>query len=804
MLGVNTTFDLGDGRMVTIETGKLAKQADGAAVVRMGNTMLLATVCCKKEAAEDADFLPLQVEYQEKYAAVGRFPGGFFKRESRPSEYEILIARLVDRAIRPLFPANFHAETQVIVTLISGDKNNLPDALACLAASSAIAVSNIPFECPISEVRVGRIEGEFVINPTVEDMEKSDIDMIVAASMENIMMVEGEMKEISEDDMVAALNFAKDAIKVQCQAQLDLAAMVPTANPKREYCHEVNDEDIRERMTKELYDKVYAVAKSFMGKHDRNDAFDKIFDEFMETIPEEERDEKTGMCKRYYGDVQYHAMRNLILDERIRMDGRNLDEIRPIWIETGYLPSAHGSAIFTRGETQALASCTLGTKLDEQTLDGAVVEGTNRFMLHYNFPPFSVGEVKRIGSTGRREIGHGNLANRALKPMIPFDDPEFPYTVRIVSDILESNGSSSMATVCAGTLALLDCGVKMKKPVSGIAMGLISDEGTDKYAILSDIMGDEDHLGDMDFKVCGTEDGITACQMDIKVHGLSSEVMAEALAQSHKGRMFILGKIKEAMPAPREDYRDFVPRIVHMQIPREFIGAVIGQGGKVIQEMQRQTNTTINIEEVGEFGMIDIAAANVNDINAAVERINAITTLPEVGEIYEGTVKTITAFGAFVEFLPGTDGLLHVSEIAYRRVENVEDVLKVGDKIKVKLIEIDEKTGKYRLSHKALLPKPEGYVEPEPKPRGGRGDRDRDRRGGDHDRRDRDHRGGDHRDRNDRGGERHDRGDHRPHDRYTDEPHEPRENDMPADTGANTTNDEFSNLPDFPTFDDEK
>lgn len=755
MTGISTTFDLGDGRQVTIETGKLAKQADGAAVVKMGNTMILATVCCKKEAAENMDFLPLQVEYQEKYAAVGRYPGGFFKREARPSEYEILTARLVDRAIRPLFPSDFHAETQVIVTLISGDKNNLPDALACLAASSAIAVSDIPFECPISEVRVGRIDGQMVINPTVEDMAKSDIDMIVAASMENIMMVEGEMKEISEDDMVKALNFAKNAIKVQCQAQLDLAAQVPGANPKRVYCHETNDEDIRERMNRELYDKVYAVAKSFMGKHDRNDAFDKIIEEFMETFPEDSREEMAVMCKRYYEEIQYNAMRSLILNERIRMDGRKLNEIRPIWIETDYLPSAHGSAIFTRGETQALATCTLGTKLDEQTLDGAIIEGSNRFMLHYNFPPFSVGEVKRIGSASRREIGHGNLANRALKPTIPFDDPEFPYTVRIVSDILESNGSSSMATVCAGTLALMDCGVKIKKPVSGIAMGLISEEGTDKYAILSDIMGDEDHLGDMDFKVCGTEDGITACQMDIKIHGLSSEVMAEALAQAHEGRMFILNKIREALPAPREDYKPFVPRIVQIQIPRDFIGAVIGPGGKIIQEMQRETNTVINIEEVGEYGIVDVAAANLNDINAAIARIKAITTLPEVGEIYEGTVKTITNFGAFVEFLPGTDGLLHVSEISYRRIDNVEDVLKVGDRIKVKLIEIDEKTGKYRLSHRALLPKPDGYVERENRPHGGHNsDKHRDDRG---DRRNR-------HDRGDRNGEQHERGER--HTRY--------------------------------------
>ena len=712
-----TTFDLGDGRQVTIETGKLAKQADGSAVVKMGNTMLLATVCCKKDAAENVDFMPLQVEYQEKYGAVGRFPGGFFKREARPSEYEILIARLVDRALRPLFPSNFHAETQVLVTLISGDTNNLPDALACLAASSALAVSNIPFEGPISEVRVGRVNGQMMINPTVEQMENSDIDMIVAASMDNIMMVEGEMKEISEQDMVDALNFAHQAIKIQCQAQLDLAAKVEKANPKREYCHEHNDEELRERVNKETYDKVYAIAKSFMGKHERNDAFDAVYAEFLETIPEEEREEKEPMVQRYYHDMQYHAMRNMILNDRVRLDGRKMDEIRPIWIETDYLPSAHGSAIFTRGETQSLATCTLGTKLDEQVIDGTIIEGTNRFLLHYNFPPFSVGEVKPIRSTGRREIGHGNLANRALKPMIPFDDPDFPYTVRIVSDILESNGSSSMATVCAGTLALLDCGVKMKKPVSGIAMGLITDEETGKYAILSDILGDEDHLGDMDFKVCGTEDGITACQMDIKINGLSSERMAEALEQAKRGRLFILNKIKEAMPAPREDYKPFVPRIVQMKVPKEFIGAIIGPGGNIIQEMQRETNTTINIEEVGEFGVVDIAAANVDDINAAVAKIKAITQVPEVGETYKGVVKSILPFGAFIEFLPGQDGMMHISEMEYRRLESFDGILSVGDEIEVKLIAIDEKTGKYKLSHKALLPKPEGYVEPERKPR---------------------------------------------------------------------------------------
>jgi len=732
MIGITKKIDLGDGREVVIETGKLAKQADGAAVVKMGDTMLLATVCCKKEAVENTDFMPLQVEYQEKYAAVGRFPGGFFKRESRPSEYEILIARLVDRALRPLFPSNFHAETQVIVTLISGDKNNLPDALACLAASSALAVSNIPFLGPISEARVGRIDGKFVINPSVHEMEHSDIDMIVAASMDNIMMVEGEMKEISESDMVAALNFAHEAIKIQCQAQLDLAAMVEKANPKREYCHETNDEDLRELVHKTTYDKVYAVAKKQTAKHERADAFDAILNEFLETIPEEEREAKTPLAKRYYHDVQYDAMRNMILHDRTRLDGRALDEIRPIWIETDYLPSVHGSAIFTRGETQSLTTCTLGTKLDEQTIDGAVIEDSSRFILHYNFPPFSVGEVKRIMSAGRREIGHGNLAHRALKPMIPFENPDFPYTVRLVSDILESNGSSSMATVCAGTLALLDCGVKLKKPVSGIAMGLITDEKTGKYAILSDILGDEDHLGDMDFKVCGTKDGITACQMDIKINGLSSEIMAEALEQARKGRLHILDKINEAMPAPREDYKSFVPRIIQIIIPKEFIGAVIGTAGKVIQELQRETNTVINIEEKDGVGYVDVAASNVEDIQRAIERIKLITTIPEVGEVYNGIVKGIQAFGAFVEFLPGTEGLLHVSEIAYERIENVSDVLKDGDEIKVKLIAIDDK-GKFKLSHRALLPKPEGWVEPAPRAarpsRKGREDRN-DRRHG--------------------------------------------------------------------------
>ncbi|MDR1757986.1 MAG: polyribonucleotide nucleotidyltransferase [Bacteroidales bacterium] len=742
MIGIRKIFDIGDGREIMIETGKLAKQADGSVLVKMGNTMLLAAVCSKKEAAENVDFMPLQVEYQEKYASVGRFPGGFFKREARPSEYEILIDRLVDRALRPLFPDDYHAETQVILTLVSGDKNNLPDALACLAASSALAVSDIPFNGPISEVRVGRVNGQMVINPTVEQMAESDIDMIVAASMDNIMMVEGEMKEISEADMVEAIHFAHEAIKIQCQAQLDLAAMVPKSQNKRVYCHENNDDDLREKVHAALYDKVYAIAKSFASKQERNERFDAIVEEFLETIPEEEREDKAPLVKRYYHDVQYDAMRAMILDERVRLDGRATEDIRPIWIETDYLPSAHGSAIFTRGETQSLTTCTLGTKLDEQTIDGAIIEKSSRFILHYNFPPYSVGEVRRVGSAGRREIGHGNLAHRALQSVIPFEDSTFPYTVRIVSDILESNGSSSMATVCAGTLALMDCGVKISKPVSGIAMGLISDEKSGKYAILSDILGDEDHLGDMDFKVCGTADGITACQMDIKVNGLTAELLAEALEQARKGRLFILDKIVEACPKPREDYKPFVPRIIQMLIDRDKIGAVIGTGGKVIQEIQRETNTVINIEEVGNYGVIDIAAANISDIEEAMNRIKAITAVPEIGEIYEGKVKSVVSFGAFIEIIPGTEGLMHISEVDYQRHATLDGILAVGDTISVKLIAIDEKTGKLKLSHKVLMPKPEGYVETEKTDRpprrendrgdrGDRGDRDRGDRGGD-------------------------------------------------------------------------
>jgi polyribonucleotide nucleotidyltransferase len=703
---ITKTIDIGDGREITIETGKLAKQADGSVVVRMGNTMLLATVCSTKEAKENVDFMPLSVEYQEKYASVGRFPGGFFKREARPSTYEILIARLIDRALRPLFPEDYHAETQVLVTLISGDKNMLPDSFAGLAASAALTVSDIPFNGPISEVRVARIEGQFKINPTVEELENADIDIIVAATMDNIMMVEGEMKEVQEADLLEALKVAHTAIKIQCQAQLDLAAEVEKSKIKREYCHENNDEELRARIATESYDKVAAIAKRATSKHERGEEFSAIYDALIENIPEEEREEKEPLAKRYYHEVEWKAVRDVVLANRIRLDGRQLDQIRPIWCEADYLPSAHGSAVFTRGETQSLTTCTLGTKLDEQIIDGAIIEGTNNFLLHYNFPPFSTGEVKPIRGTGRREIGHGNLALRALKPVLPVGEDN-PYTIRIVSDILESNGSSSMATVCAGTLALMDAGVKIKKPVSGIAMGMISDEATGKYAILSDILGDEDHLGDMDFKVTGTVDGITACQMDIKVNGLSYEVLAEALEQARKGRLHILGEMMKTLDTPREDYKPFVPRIVKITIAKEFIGAVIGPGGKIIQEIQRTTNTVITITEEGELGIVEIASADKASIDAAIEWVKGIVAVPEIGETYNGLIKSIVAFGAFVEILPNKEGLLHVSEIDHKRIANVEDVLKVGDRIEVKLLEVDAKTGKLKLSRKALLPKPE-------------------------------------------------------------------------------------------------
>lgn len=705
-IGISKSFDLGDGRTINIETGKLAKQADGSVVVKMGDTMLLATIVTKKEAAENVDFLPLSVEYQEKYASAGRFPGGFFKREARPSEHEILISRLVDRAIRPLFPDDYHAELQLQISLISADKNIMPDALACLAASSAIAVSDIPFNGPISEVRVARIDGKLVINPNIDDIPKVDIDIMVAATMENIVMVEGEMKEISESEMIEAIAFAHQAIKIQCKAQLEFAEMVEKSKTKRVYCHEKNDEPLKEDLHKETYDKVYAFAKTFnTNKHERNDGFEAIKLAYLSKFTEEEQKEKKIFIDRYFHDIQKEAVRKMILEDRVRLDGRKLDEIRPIWSEVDYLPAAHGSAIFTRGETQSLTTVTLGTKQDEQIIDGAVLEGKSNFILHYNFPSFSTGEIKANRSTSRREIGHGNLALRALKSIIPTGE-ENPYTIRIVSDILESNGSSSMATVCAGTLALMDAGVKISKPVTGIAMGLITEKNSKKYAVLSDILGDEDHLGDMDFKVTGTKDGITACQMDIKVEGLSFEILKEALEQAKKGRLHILGEILKTISEPRAEYKPHVPRIIKMNIPKEFIGAIIGPGGKIIQEMQRETNTTIIIEEVGEFGVIDIIANDSESFEKAIQRIKRIVAVPEIGEVYNGIVKSIMPFGAFIEVLPGKDGLLHISEIDWKHLEKVEEVLKVGDEISVKLIDIDKKTGKMKLSRKVLLPKP--------------------------------------------------------------------------------------------------
>ena len=701
MNGIKKVFDLGNGQTVEIETGKLAKQADGSAVVKYGNTMLLATVCAKKEANENVDFMPLQVEYQEKYASVGRFPGGFFKREARPSEYEILISRLVDRALRPLFPDDFHAEVQVQITLISGDKNTAPDALAALAAASALSVSDIPFNGPVSEVRVANINNQLVINPSIKELECADLDLIVAATADNIMMVEGEMKEVSEDLMLEALKKAHEAIKLHCIALNELTEMVGKTQ-KREYCHETNDEELRQRIQDATYQKCYDLAKQgIANKSLRSEGFAAIKQEFVDTLSEEEKEGKSFLIGKYFHAVEKEAMRDVVLNERVRLDGRKLDEIRPIWCEIDYLPSAHGSSIFTRGETQSLTTVTLGTKLDEQIIDGAVFEGKNGFLLHYNFPGFSTGEVKPIRGLGRREVGHGNLAMRALKQVLPAENP---YTIRVVSDILESNGSSSMATVCAGTLALMDAGVKIKKPVTGIAMGLISKG--DKWAVLSDILGDEDHLGDMDFKVTGTRDGITACQMDIKVDGLSYDILAKALSQAKDGRLHIMDIVEKTISEPRDDYKSFVPRIVQIEIPKEFIGAVIGQGGKVIQEIQRVTESTIVIEEKGDVGVVDIVAVNKESIDAALAWIKGLTTVPEVGATYDGKVKSILAFGAFVEFLPGKDGLLHISEIAWERTENVTDVLKEGDEFQVKVIEIDQKTGKVKLSRKALLPRP--------------------------------------------------------------------------------------------------
>lgn len=729
---IKKTIALPDGREITIETGKLAKQADGAVEVRMGNTMLLATVVTATEVGEDVDFMPLQVEYKEKFSAAGRFPGGFLKREGRASDYEILTARLVDRVLRPLFPDNYHADTFVNITLYSADGVDAPDCLAGLAASAALAVSDIPFNGPISEVRVARIDGKFVIDPTFEQLKNADMELMVGATYDNIMMVEGEMNEVSEADLLAALRAAHDAIKVQCKAQMELAEAVGST-VKREYCHEKNDEELRKDVHDKCYDRAYAVARTGSAdKHWRAEAFEAICNDYIESLPEEEREEKAAMVKRYYHDVEKEAMRRCVLDEGIRLDGRKTTEIRPIWAEVDYLPGPHGSAIFTRGETQALATVTLGTKLDEKILDDVLNQGRERFLLHYNFPPFSTGEARPVRGVGRREIGHGNLAHRALKRMLPDD---FPYVCRVVSDILESNGSSSMATVCAGTLALLDAGVKMKKPVSGIAMGLISDGS--KYAILSDILGDEDHLGDMDFKVTGTADGITATQMDIKCDGLSYEILERALNQAREGRLFILGKIAETISEPRADYKPHVPRIVTMLIPKELIGAVIGPGGKVIQGIQEESGAIVSIDEIDEGGFIEVAASNKDSIDRALAMINAIVELPEEGKVYTGTVRSIMEFGAFVEFMPHRDGLLHISEIAWERLDDMEaSGLKEGDQVQVKLIEIDKKTGKYRLSMRALLPKPEGYVEPQRAPRGERprregGDRGPRREGGD-------------------------------------------------------------------------
>ncbi len=722
---IKKTITLADGRTITLETGKLAKQADGAVELRMGNTMLLATVVSAKEAGEGVDFMPLTVEYKEKFSSNGRFPGGFLKREGRASDYEILTSRLVDRVLRPLFPDNYHADTFVNITMYSADGIEMPDALAGLAASAAIAVSDIPFNGPISEVRVARIDGEFVINPNFEQLERADMELMVGATYDNIMMVEGEMNEVSEADLLAALKAAHDAIKEQCKVQLELAEAAG-ATVKREYCHEVNDEELRKDVHDKCYDKAYAIAKAGSAdKHWRIDSFDAICQEYIDSLPEEERDEKTPLVKRYYHDVEKEAMRRCVLDEGIRLDGRKTTEIRPIWCEVDYIPGPHGSAVFTRGETQSLATATLGTKLDEKILDDVLNQGRERFLLHYNFPPFSTGEARPQRGVGRREIGHGNLAHRALKRMFP---DNFPYVCRIVSDILESNGSSSMATVCAGTLALLDAGVKMKRPVAGIAMGLISDG--QKYAILSDILGDEDHLGDMDFKVTGTRQGITATQMDIKCDGLSYEILEKALNQAKEGRLHILDIIEQTIPAAREDFKPHVPRIVTMLIPKELIGAVIGPGGKVIQGIQEASGASVSIDEIEEGGFIEVAAANKASIDKALELINRIVELPEEGKTYAGTVRSVMEFGAFVEFMPNRDGLLHISEISWERLPDMEaSGLKEGDKVEVKLIEIDKKTGKYRLSMRALTPKPEGYVEPQRAPRGERGERPR-REGG--------------------------------------------------------------------------
>ena len=724
---ITKTVQLPDGRAITIETGKVAKQADGSAVLKMGNTVLLATVCAAKEAVPGTDFMPLQVDYREQYAAAGRFPGGFTKREGKPSDNEILTSRLVDRALRPLFPSDYHTEVYVQIMLLSADGVDQPDALAGFAASCAMACSDIPFECPISECRVARVNGEYVINPTTEQMKEADMDLMVGATKDNIMMVEGEMNEVSEQDLIGALKAAHEAIKPMCELQEELMKELGT-DTKREYDDEINDEELRQQIKDELYQPAYDLVKQALPKKEREESFKQLITDFIEKydaahsdLSDEDLEEKHAEAERYYADVERDAMRRCVLDEGIRLDGRKTTDIRPIWCEVSPLPMPHGSAIFTRGETQSLSTCTLGTKLDEKLVDDVLDKSYQRFLLHYNFPPFCTGEAKAQRGVGRREIGHGHLAWRGLKGQIPED---FPYTVRLVSQILESNGSSSMATVCAGTLALMDAGVPMKKPVSGIAMGLIKNPGEEKYAILSDILGDEDHLGDMDFKTTGTKDGLTATQMDIKCDGLSFEILEKALLQAKAGREHILGKLTETIAEPRAEMKPHVPRIVAFDIPKEFIGAVIGPGGKIIQQMQEDTGTTITIDETDGVGKVQVSAPNKESIDAAIQKIKAIVAIPEVGEIYEGTIRSIMPYGCFVEIMPGKDGLLHISEINWNRLNTVEDAgLHEGDKIKVKLMEIDPKTGKYKLSHRVLEPKPEGYQERPRRPRGERGER---------------------------------------------------------------------------------
>ena len=724
---ITKTVQLPDGRTISIETGKVAKQADGAAVLRMGNTVLLATVCAAKEAVPGTDFMPLQVDYREQYSAAGRFPGGFTKREGKASDEEILVSRLVDRALRPLFPSDYHCEVYVQVMLLSADGVDQPDALAGFAASAAMACSDIPFDYTISEVRVARINGEYVINPTFQQMADADMDLMVGATKDNIMMVEGEMKEVQEKDLIDALKTAHAAIKPMCELQDELAKELGT-DKKREYDDEINDEDLRQQIKDELYKPCYEINHKALPKQERNDAYDKVLADFLEKydaahtdLSEEDLEEKHAEATRYYADVMRDAMRRCILDEGLRMDGRGTTDIRPIWCEVSPLPMPHGSAIFQRGETMSLTTCTLGTKLDEKMVDGVLNRGYQRFLLHYNFPPFCTGEAKAQRGVGRREIGHGHLAWRALKGQIPED---FPYTVRLVSQVLESNGSSSMATTCAGTLALMDAGVPMKKPVAGIAMGLIHNPGEEGYAVLSDILGDEDHLGDMDFKTTGTKDGLTATQMDIKCDGLPFEILEKALMQAKAGREHIMNEMMKTISEPRKELKPQVPRIVALTIPKEFIGAVIGPGGKIIQQMQEDTGATITIDEADGVGKVQVSAPNKESIDAALAKIKAIVAVPEVGEVYEGTVKSIMPYGCFVEILPGKEGLLHISEIAWRRLETVEEAgIKEGDKIKVKLLEIDPKTGKYKLSHRVLIDKPEGYVERERRPRGERGDR---------------------------------------------------------------------------------